>query len=162
MGGRTNNVADYVNNFSTADREYGAESLKKAIELTRKSGYKKIYSLYGYGAKAGDPLKEIDIERREGETDEQLAARVEQSFEQQAIYFEQGGFEVGYTRPDPGTLGTGGVPGPPTPPDLTDSALNDARLSMALRLQATRGRSSTFTNGNLGRFDVSKPALGGY
>lgn len=64
--------------------------------------------------------------------------------------------------------GQGGSPLAPAenkkPPgaDLTDEFLQKARTNMALRLQSTRGRSSTFSQGSMGKLDLSKPVLGGY
>ena len=50
----------------------------------------------------------------------------------------------------------------PVSPDLTDEFLQKARTNMALRLQSTRGRSSTFSQGSMGKLNLNKPVLGGY
>lgn len=63
-------------------------------------------------------------------------------------------------RIDPG-VADAAAPATPQAPDLTDDAIRKARTSMALRLQATRGRASTFNTQSPASLDLSRPVLGG-
>lgn len=157
MGGRTNNAGDWLTGKTQdqADQVYARREAN--AKLLRSSKYTKgIDEQTGQEYDFRDRIKKSGLPSASGSWDNL-------SDEQ---WGQMGEGAIANQNKDPFGMPTApGAPkakAPPVMPDATDAALQKARTSFAMRLQVGKNRKSSFSSGQLGGFDVTKPVLGGY